>query len=207
MENSSIALVDLAKEKCQSFTFTVDPGPKRSVIEKIGLKPPARIPVSFYQMYEKETKKHLMRVRLVPKMKADGDITVSVIYSVIENTHVPMFLRQVTGNTPALEQFAKLCLSDMNFLFRCEAIFVKKRDENEFFPLPIKFPTQTATFSFDEVRGMRLVKVKDGKILIENYIDLVDDSTISQTVKFVYESKFMYDLPLTLLQESKKLIL
>jgi hypothetical protein len=163
------------------------------------------MPVSFFYLYKKENKRHLMRVRFLPH-GIMGTTGISVIYRVLGNDEPTPFMVQRNRSSQALNYYIKLCDLDLNLLFRCETNFINRRDEGTFIPFPMKVPPQSANSSFDEIRGMRIAKVKDNKILMENYMDLVDDNTLSQTIKFAYEAKFTLDLPLTIIQESRKLI-
>jgi hypothetical protein len=205
MENNSIVLVNLVKYKCQSLTVTTDSGIDKGSLESLGFSSLSRIPISYYQLYKIEDKNHLMRIRILPRTST-GAITISVIYHILEQGHIPVFLTRGNRDPLASEQFTKLCQLDISLLFCCETVFLNKRDEEGvIIMLPMKFPAQPSSIPYDEIRGMRIVKIKDGRILIENNLDLVDDDTMSQKVKFAYEAKFTSDLPLTLLQESKKL--
>jgi hypothetical protein len=203
MEDTSIVLINLAQVKCNSLTFTSESGLNKTELETLGLKISGVLPVSYYYQYEHNNITHLMRLRLIPN-RTEQKVAVSFIYTTAEAANIPKAI--IDRNPKALEYFVTLCESDKILLFKCISVFMHKRDDKDsFFMLPLRLPEQPSSGSYDEIRGIRIVKLKDNKIVVENSFDLIEESTITQTVKFAYEAKFALDLPQTILQESTKL--
>ena len=69
--------------------------------------------------------------------------------------------------------------------------------------MPIKFEGEI----FDEVRGLKFVKLEQDKILWENSVDLVETDLMLHRVRFAQEGKCSLDLPRKLLLRARDISL
>lgn len=75
--------------------------------------------------------------------------------------------------------------------FNCSVSFRfgKRERMSPMFLLPMRI-SRSATIPFDEVRGMRLVKLEDNKILYSVILDLTSEGTLQQNIGFPYLRNF-----------------
>jgi hypothetical protein len=110
-------------------------------------------------------------------------------------------IRPTKPTTPkASEAFLQICKLETSSLFRCDCSFSYRREEKEVhFALPIKVEDDL----FDEIRGIRLVKLQQDKILLENFMDLVEPNLMIYRIKFLHEGRCSADLPQKLLRQAR----
>jgi len=95
--------------------------------------------------------------------------------------------------------------------FECEGIFQFRRreDTTSVVSLPLKI-SQSPIIPFDEIRGLRFVKLEGSKIQYSVILDLTPDGTLYQNVGFSHSDEFSKNLADSILNKavdiSKKFI-
>lgn len=191
--------IDLARWKCFSFRVTTDATLGDDVAKLLHMDPKRRF-ARFYEKYTRSGITHLMMLRFARHLRQQKRYVIRVVYETEEPKGVmPRFISETTSQKPS-EQFLKLCGLEDSFLFRCDCSFSYRRGDKEvYFPLPVEIEDEL----FDEVRGVRFVKLQQDKILMENSLDLVETDVMVHRVRFAHEGKFSVDLPQKLLKQAK----
>ena len=191
--------INLARWRCFSFRVTTEGTLGEDVAKLLGIASKRR----FTRLYEEYTRSgvvHSMTMRFVRRMGQQNRYGIRVVYDTEEPKEG---LSRLMGGATSLkpsEGFLELCNLEDSFVFRCDCSFSYRRGDKEvYFPLPIKIEDEL----FDEVRGVRFVKLQQDKILMENSLDLVETDVMVHRVRFAHEGKFSVDLPQKLLKQAK----
>ena len=191
--------INLARWKCFSFRVTTEATLVEDVTKLLGINPKRRF-TSSYEEYTRSGIAHSMTLRFVRRIGQQNQYAIRVVYDAEEPKEgLPRLIGGTTSLKPS-EGFLKLCDLEDSFLFRCDCSFSYKRGDKEVhFPLPI----QLEDGLFDEIRGVRFVKLQQDKILWENSLDLIEIDLMVHRIRFAREGKFSMDLPQKLLKQAK----
>jgi len=191
--------INLARSNCFSLRITTEATLTKDALELIGLDPKRKF-IRFYEQYLRSNVQHNMLLRFVRSEKQEDRYGIRLLYETEETEgaiHIP---RASSKTRKPSEIFLNLCNMKESLLFRCYCSFLYRReDEKIYFSLPIKIDYEL----FDEVRGIRFVKLQDNKILWENSLDLVETDLMIHRIQFVHEGKCSTDLPRKLLKQAK----
>jgi hypothetical protein len=192
--------INLARSNCVSLRITTEATLTKDTLELIGLDPKRKF-IRFYEQYSRSNVQHYMQLRFVQREKQEDQYGIRLLYETEETGGVIPIPRASSKKTlKPSEVFLSLCSMKDSFLFHCYCSFLYSReDKEEYFLLPIKVDYEL----FDEVRGIRFVKLQDDKILWENSLDLFETDLMIHRIKFVHEGKCSTDLPQKLLKQAK----
>ncbi len=193
--------INLASGKCFSFRVTTDAVLGEDVTKLLDMDPKRRFTM-FYEEYTRSGITHSMMLRFARHLRQQNRYAIRLVYETQEPKEVmPRSISETTSPKPS-EQFIKICSLEDLFLFRCDCSFSYKRGDKEVhFPLPIEIEDEL----FDEIRGVRFVKLRQDKILMENFLDLIETDLMVHRVRFAHEGKFSVDLPQKLLKQAKSI--
>lgn len=191
--------INLARWKCFSFRVTTEVTLGEDITKLLGIDPKHR----FARLHEEYTRSgiaHSMTLRFVRRIREQNRYAIRVVYDTEEPKEgLPRLMSGATSLKPS-EGFLELCNLEASFVFRCDCSFSYRReDEDVHFPLPVQIEDEL----FDEIRGVRFVKLQQNKILWENFLDLVETDLMVHRIKFAHEGKFSVDLPQKLLKQAK----
>lgn len=192
--------INLARWNCFSLRITTEATLTKDVSELVGLDTKHRF-TRFYEKYFRSNTLHSILLRFVRREKQENQYGIRLVYETEETEQVSPIPRITSKTLKPSEVFLNLCHMEDSLLFRCDCLFFynRKKDEEMYFPLPIKLDHEL----FDEVRGIRFVKLQNDKILWENSLDLVETDLMVHRIKFVHEGKCSTDLPRKLLKQAK----
>ena len=193
--------INLASVKCFSFRVTTDATLGEDVAKLLDMDPKRRF-TRFYEEYTRSGVTHSMMLRFARHLRQQNQYAIRVVYDTQEPKGLmPRLISETTSPKPS-EQFIKICSLEDFFLFRCDCSFSYRRGDKEvYFPLPIEIEDGL----FDEIRGVRFVKLQHDKILMENFLDLIETDLMVHRVRFAHEGKFSVDLPQKLLKQAKSI--
>lgn len=192
--------IDLARWKCFAFRITTDATIGENFTKLLNMDPKRRF-TRFYENYTRRGIQHIMILRFARHLRQQDRYAIRVAYETAEATEVMPRLMSYRMALKPSDQFIKLCELEGLFLFRCDCSFSYRRGDKEvYFPLPIQLEKDGL---FDEIRGVRFVKLQQDKMLMENSLDLVETDLMVHRVRFAQESKFTMDLPQKLLKQAK----
>lgn len=201
MQTDALAKVriNLTRSNCFSLRITTEATLTKDVLELIGLDPKRKF-IRFYEQYSRSNVQHYMLLRFVRREKQEDQYGIRLLYETEETEGAIPIPRASSKTLKPSEIFLNLCNMKESFLFHCYCSFLYSReDEEKYFLLPIKLDHEL----FDEVRGIRFVKLQNDKILWENSLDLVETDLMVHRIKFVHEGKCSTDLPRKLLKQAK----
>jgi hypothetical protein len=196
--------INLARWNCFQFRITTEMTLSDDIVRTLGIDPKRRFHV-LHEAYNRDQIAHSMTMRLVRLGEQQNRYGVRLVYET-ESPKEPgtgLMVRQTKPSSSKVSEiFLRLCRVESLLLFRCDCSFSYRREEKGiYFPLPIKIEDEL----FDEVRGIKLVKLQQDKILLENYVDLVEPNLMIHRVKFLHEGKCTIDLPQKLLRQARKI--
>jgi len=191
--------INLARWKCFSFQVTTEATLGEDVTKLLGMEPKRRF-ARLYEEYTRSSIAHSMTLRFVRRIGQQNRYGIRVLYDTEEPKEgLPRLMGGATSLKPS-EGFLKLCNLEDSFVFHCTCSFSYRREDKEVhFLLPIQVEDEL----FDEIRGVRFVKLQQNKILWENSLDLVETDLMVHRIRFVHEGKFSVDLPQKLLKQAK----
>lgn len=191
--------INLARLNCFSLRITTEATLIEDVSDLIGFDPKRKF-TRFYEEYSRSGIVHSMTLRLVRRVGQQNRYGVRLVYEIVEPQQVMPILRIGPTRQKPSEAFLKLCHLEDSFVFHCDCSFsYTRKDEEVNFPLPVKLEDGL----FDEIRGVRFVKLRQDKILWENSVDLIETDVMVHRVRFTHEGKCSADLPQKLLRQAK----
>ncbi len=191
--------LDLAKLNCTSFRITTQANIEDSLAHDIGLEPKRRF-TRLYEEYTRSRKRHAVSLRFAQQPGKKQRYAIRILYEMEEPQELGEWIEEEPTSLKPTQAFLQLCNLKSNFLFRCDCSFYYRRDEKGiYFQLPIKIEGGI----FDEVRGIRFVKLEKGNILLQNSVDLVENDLIIHRVRFAQEERCSLDLPQKLLMRAR----
>lgn len=191
--------INLARLNCFSLRITTEVTLKEDVSDFIGIEPKRKF-TRFYEEYSRSGTLHSILLRFVRREKQKNKYGLRLVYETEETEQVSSILRSVSKKLKPSEVFLNLCHTEDSFLFHCDCLFLYGREDEEVnFALPVKLEDGL----FDEIRGVRFVKLQQDKILWENSIDLIETDVMTHRVRFTREGKCSADLPQRLLRQAK----
>ena len=198
-DSSSKLRINLARWKCFSFRITTEAIIEDSLAKDIGLDPKHKFK-RFSEEYTRSNIRHIMTLRFARREKQLNSYAIRVIYETVEPEQLAPDI--FWGRTPSRPSdiFLQLCNLETPLFLRCDCSFLYRREDKVvYFPLPLKFEGET----YDEVRGIRFVKLEQNKVLWENSLDLIEPDRMIHRIKFAHESRCSIDLPQKLLRRAK----
>lgn len=191
--------INLARWNCFSLRITTEAMLEESTAKSISIDSRHR----FKRLYEEYTRNgvnHTMTLRFARHEGYQDRYGIRLVYETEEPKALMPKLKVETTSPKPSEGFLQLCNLDTSLLFRCDCAFTYRRgDEGVNFPLPVKIDDEL----FDEIRGVRFVKLEKDKILLENSLDLVETDLMIHRIKFAHEGKCSLDLPQRLLRQAR----
>lgn len=191
--------INLARWNCFLLRITTEATLNESTAKSIGIDSRRR----FKRLYEEYTRSgvsHTMILRFARREGEQNQYGIRLVYETEEPKELmPKLKVKITSPKPS-EAFMQLCNLESSFLFRCDcALTYRRGDEGVNFPLPIQLDDEL----FDEIRGVRFVKLEQNKILLENSLDLVETDLMIHRIRFAHEGKCSVDLPQRLLRQAR----
>lgn len=191
--------INLAKSRCFSFRITTEATLGEEVAELLGIDPRRRFK-TLYEQYTRGRIAHLMTLRFARHKDERNRYVIRVVYETEQPMEFVPRLRVEPTSPKPCEAFLQVCNLEIPLVFRCDCSFFYKREDKEiYFALPIKLEDEL----FDEIRGIRLVKLQQDKIMLENFVNLVEPGVMIHRIKFVHEGRCSADLPQRLLRRAK----
>lgn len=191
--------INLARLNCFSLRITTEMTLTEDVSDLIGFHPKRKF-IRFYEDYSRSGTLHSILLRFAKREKQTNQYGVRLVYETEETEKVSPVLKSASKTLKPSEVFLNLCRLEDAFLFHCDCSFLYTREDEEVnFALPVKIENGL----FDEIRGVRFVKLQQDKILWENSIDLIETDVMVHRVRFTHEGKCSADLPQRLLRQAK----
>lgn len=122
----------------------------------------------------------------------------------ISFNYAPTKYKQLPKKVSKVAQLIDILLNlKQKVAFDCSATFQFSRREHisPVVILPIRI-SRTKTLPFDEVRGLRFVKLEGNKILYSVILDLTPEGALHQNIGFSYPSNFSMTLADNILHEA-----
>lgn len=195
--------INIAKWHCLSLRISTEATIEYRLARSLGIEPGRRFQ-RFYEEYSRNGVRHSILLRFASEVSQPDHYAMRLVlvYEMPEPDDVAVVDRKAKAKPKPTEVFLQLCNLETSFLFRCDCLFSHKRgQEGVQFPLPMKITGD----AFTEIRGLRLVRTEQGKIVYEKSLDLVDSDTLTNRIKFVHEGRCSVELPLKLLQRAKQI--
>jgi hypothetical protein len=193
--------INLTRWNCFSLRITTETTLEESTAKSIGIESKRRFK-SLYEEYTRSGVSHTMTLRFARREGEQNQYGIRLVYEIEEPKELMLKRKVETTSPKPSEAFTQLCNLEGSFLFHCDCAFTYKRgDEGINFPLPIQIDDEL----FDEIRGVRFVKLEQNKILLENSLDLIEADLMMHRIKFAHEGKCSVDLPQRLLRQARRI--
>ncbi len=161
---------------------------------------------AFLDSYSAERHGHRVIAWVISPAEKENNFRISFSYSVGRFERLPK-------REPKLGDLIDI-LSNLKQVveFQCEGIFQFRRREGttSVVSLPLRI-SQSPVMPFDEIRGLRLVKLEGSKVQYSVILDLTPDGTLYQNVAFLHSDEFSRTLADSILNKavdiSKKFII
>lgn len=192
--------IDLARWNCLSFRITTEATLSDDIISFLGYTPKSSRFKAFYERYTRSNIEHFMVLRFSRRIREESLFAIRLIYDVLDTNNPRGIIGIPTSTTKASDIFPHLCNLETDLLLRCDCLFSYAREDEK---VPFFLPVEVDWEIFDEMRGVRLVKLEKERILWENSLNLVDNNTLTHRVKFAIDAKCSLDLPQKLLRRAR----
>jgi hypothetical protein len=191
--------LNLVRWNCFSLRITTEAILEEDVVESLGIDPKRRF-VRFYEYYTRSGVPHSMSLRFVRYQEPRSRYGIRLLYEAEQTREfMPSLIIKPTTSKPS-EVFLLVCNLETSLVFHCDCSFSYKReDEGIHFLLPVKIEDEL----FDEIRGVRFVKLQQDRILLENSLDLVEPNLMVHRVRFTHEGRCSVDLPQKLFKQAR----
>lgn len=194
--------VDLIRSRCNLLRITFAKELSESIASDLGFTTGSSGFKSFYETYTRNDEKVVITLNINKRPLQDRFYAIRLSYEILIRATPRVHIGIPSSRPKVSDAFARIC-DEKQVLFRCECLFSYKREEDT---VPFALPIELKDYKmFDEIRGMRLVKLENEKILWENSLDLPDIDTMTHRVKFAIDSKCNIDLPNLLLKRAKEI--
>jgi hypothetical protein len=191
--------INLARWNCFSLRITTEAVIEESLAFDLGIGRKRRFK-TLYEGYTRSRIQHILALRFAGRDKESNQYGIRLTYETLEPEQFILRERPVETALKPSEAFSTLCKLEKALLVHCDCSFLYKRnDEHVTFLLPLKMDGEI----YDEIRGIKFVKLQEDKILWENSVDLIDLDSMIHRVKFAQESKCSWDLPQELLRRAR----
>ncbi len=199
--------IDLTKSKCRSLRITFVATLTKDVAVNLGYSPKSSRFKTFYEQYTRNDTKHNTVLRIVRRLEQEDTYAIRLYYEVIDPVSKGLGTRigipfRTKKDIKCSDAFSYLCNIKVDLLYRCDCIFSYAKEDDI---VPFVLPVEAGNKIFDEIRGIRFVKLDNEKILWENSIDLPEIDRMTHRVKFAIDSKCNFDLPRTLLKRAREI--
>lgn len=192
--------IDLARWNCLSFRITTEATLPEDIISFLGYTPKSSRFKVFYERYTRNNIEHFMILRISRRFRQQSLFAIRLIFDALDPNKPRSIIGIPTSTTKASDIFLHLCNLETDLLLRCDCLFSYAREDNK---VPFFLPVDVDWELFDEMRGVRLVKLENERILWENSLDIVDNNTLTHRVKFAIDAKCSLDLPQKLLRRAR----
>ena len=193
--------INLAKLKCFDFRITTQIVIEESLAHDLGLDTKSR----YKRLYEEYTRNHIshsISLRFARGENQTNRYAVRILYETVEPKELGDWFSEELTKLKPTEAFLKLCKIDTTFFFRCDCLFYYRKGESDiYFQLPIKLDGDL----FDEIRGVKFVKMEQNNILWQNSVDLIEPNMMTHRVRFAQEGYCSLDLPRRLLMRAREI--
>lgn len=198
-ENTTSKLkINVSRWDCTQLQLTTDIALDNDVIVSLGIDKKRHFQ-TFYELYSRNHISHMMTLRFMQRKDEQSRFGIRLAYEIEEPVKQGGGFVRIASSPKASEVFQKLCRLDVTFSFHCSCTFLYKREDRKVsFILPFHVEDEL----FDEVRGLRFVKIEQEKILWENTLNLIDPNLMEHRIKFLHEGKCSEDLPQKLLNRA-----
>jgi hypothetical protein len=198
--NAALRLrINLTRLNVFSLRISTEATLTEELSDLIGLDPKRKL-VRFYEEYTRSGTLHSISLRFVQRVKQERQYGIRLVYETEETQQISPISRIVSQKPKPSEVFLILCRIEDSLLFHCDCSFLYRREDKKAnFLLPVKVEDEL----FDEIRGVRFVKLGQDKILWENSVDLVETDVMVHRVRFTHEGKCSADLPQKLVKQAK----
>ena len=191
--------LNLNKFNCGEFRITTEVELEESLARDLGLDTKRK----FKRLYEEYTRNHIshsISLRFARRENQTNRYAVRILYETVEPKELGDWFSEEPTKLKPTEAFLELCKIDTTFFFRCDCLFYYRKGESDvYFQLPIKLDGDL----FDEIRGVKLVKMEQNNILWQNSVDLIETNMMTHRVRFAQEGYCSLDLPLKLLMRAR----
>src|SRR3990172_1608674 len=191
--------IDLVRSKCRALRLTFATAISEDTASNLGFTSKTSRFKSFYETYSRNEEQIVISLNVTKRIGEQETYAIRLSYQILGSDT----MRFPSKRSKVSDVFTYLCDEKRELLFRCECLFSYKREvETSLFTLPIDLQDYKM---FDQLRGMRLVKLENEKILWENSIDLPDMDTMTHRVKFAVDSTCNLELPNLLHKRAKEI--
>ena len=160
----------------------------------------------FLDSYSTERHGHRVIAWVISPIENENKFRISFNYNVARFERLPK-------REPKLGDLIDILLDLKQIVeFECEGIFQFRRREGttSVVSLPLRI-SQSPVIPFDEIRGLRLVKLEGSKVQYSVILDLTPDGTLYQNIGFSHPAEFSRTLADSILNKavdiSKKFII
>lgn len=192
--------IDLARWNCRSFRITTEATLPEDIISFLGYTSKSGRFKVFYERYARSNTEHYMTLRISRRFRQQSLFAIRFIFDALDPNNPRSITGIPTSTTKASDIFLHLCNLETDLLLRCDCLFSYAREDKK---VPFFLPVEVDWELFDEMRGVRLVKLENERILWENSLNLVDKNTLTHRVKFATDAKCSLDLPQKLLRRAR----
>jgi hypothetical protein len=201
MQNLEQLRIPLAVNKCNNLSLFV-PLPKDEELLKILPEIDKKKKLSYYEEYYSQEVLHSISIEII-RFKGEFYPAYLMMNYGADSPGSNTVVDEIKTRIKPTQIYEKLVTLSTSFRFRCYCTFNYLKDEKRLtLPLPIKLEKG----SFDEIRGIRIVKLSNNNIILDRTEDMAD-GRIKHTIRFDQESKFLLGLPNMLLEQAVKISL
>lgn len=195
--------INLARWSSFSFRITTEANLGQDITELLDINLKHRYK-TLYEKYTRSGITHSMLLRFARRERQPELFAIRLVYETQESKGiVPRLIIAPTTLKPS-EGFLHICKLESPLLFRCDCSFTYTQAAEK---VPFYLPIQMEDEFFNEIRGVKLVKLEHGKILWENYLDLIESDKMTHRIKFARYVNCTSDLPQKLLRQAKEISL
>lgn len=196
--------LDLSRMECRSIRVTFETALTEDIASNLDFSQGSSRFKSFFEEYTRDDMKHSIILRITKRTKQQDIYAIRLIYEVVDPALFEFGIRIGTPlkGRKVSDVFSYICSIKNDLLFQCDCIFsYNRKDKVVPFVLPIKVDYQM----FDELRGLRFVKLENEKVIWENAINIPNIDTMTHRVKFAIDSRCHLDLPKILLTRAREI--
>lgn len=196
--------LDLSRADCRSMRVTFKTALTEAIASNLGFSQEKSRFKSFFEEYTRNDIKHSIILRITKQTRQQDIYAIRLTYEIVDPALLEFGIRIGTPSKgrKVSDVFSYICNIKDALLFQCDCVFsYDRKDKFVPFVLPIKVDYQM----FDELRGLRFVKLENEKIIWENSINIPNTDTMTHRVRFAIDSRCHLDLPKTLLTRAREI--
>jgi hypothetical protein len=139
----------------------------------------------FFDSYAVQRHGHGAIAWVISPATNESEFRISFNYALAKAERLPKKLPKVEQLIDVLSNIRQEATFNCSVTFQ----FGKREPASSVVVLPIRI-SRSATIPFDEVRGIRLVKLEDNKILYSVILDLTSEGALHQNIGFSHSANF-----------------